>query len=117
MTKNHLQIVVYKSPQQYFEEILGIKCYSFSLNPDREEQVPMPLLALPLVSPPTPPDLPNLKMHCLALNAMMIFMNNDAFMQDVVDDMNEDNPCTCGNMKYELNKDREKFTFLRYSKD
>jgi len=94
MTKNHLQIVVYKSHKQYFEELLGI----------REPLVTLPILP---VSPP------NLKMHCLALNAMMIFMNNDAFMQDVIDDMNEDNPCTCGNMKYELNKDR-KFTFLRY---
>jgi len=116
MTKNYLQIVVYKSPQQYFEEILGIKCYSFSLNPDREEQVPMPLLALPVELPLEQPPS-ELKTHCLALNAMMIFMNNDAFMQDVVDDMNEDNPCTCGNRKYELNKDREKFTFLRYHKD
>ena len=43
----------------------------------------------------------------------MIFMNNDAFMQDVVDDMNENNPCTCGNMKYKLKKD-SKFSFLRY---
>ncbi len=43
----------------------------------------------------------------------MIFMNNDAFMQDVVDDMNENNPCTCGRLKYKLNKD-SKFKFLRY---
>jgi hypothetical protein len=113
---NNLQMIVYKSPEQYFKELLGIKCYSFALNPE-EEQQPLPLLALPLVSPPSPPNLPNLKAHCLALNAMMIFMNNDAFMQDVVDDMNENNPCTCGNRKYELNKDREKFTFLRYKKN
>jgi hypothetical protein len=100
MTKNHLQIVVYKSPKQYFEELLGLATLPLALT-------------LPS-SPSPPPSLPNLKAHCLALNAMMIFMNNDSFMQDVVDDMNEDNPCTCGNRKYELNKDREKFTFLRY---
>jgi len=93
MTQNHLQIVVYKSPKQYFEELLG-------------------LVTLPIIlPPPTPPS--NLRTHCLALNAMMIFMNNDSFMQDVVDDMNEDNPCTCGRMKYKLNKD-SKSSFLRY---
>jgi hypothetical protein len=107
---NNLQMIVYKSPEQYFKELLGIKCYSFALNPE-EEQQPLPLLALPLASPS--PIVSDLKTHCLALNAMMIFMNNDAFMQDVVDDMNENNPCTCGRLKYKLNKD-SKFKFLRY---
>ena len=107
---NNLQMIVYKSPEQYFKELLGIKCYSFALNP--EEEQPLSLLDLPLA--PSSPIVSDLKTHCLALNAMMIFMNSDAFMEEVVDDMNENNPCTCGNRKYELNKDREKFTFLRY---
>jgi hypothetical protein len=55
---------------------------------------------------------PDVKSMALAINALMIFANNDRFMQDVVDDLNEDNPCKCGNRKFVLNK--KKTSFLRY---
>jgi hypothetical protein len=47
----------------------------------------------------------------MAYNVMRIFINNDEFMQDVVDDMNENNPCS--RLKYKLNKDFPK-SFLKY---
>ena len=56
----------------------------------------------------------DIKNMAITMNALMIFMNNDNFMGDVVNDMNKDNPCTCGNRKFVLNKNRKKTSFLRY---
>jgi len=114
--QNDLQVVIYKSQEKFLSDYLPKKqfsVFSFAMKPSTFQENGYAVSYCDEEDLPTEDLLTDdkIKSMAMAYNVMRIFINNDEFMQDVVDDMNENNPCS--RLKYKLNKDFPK-SFLKY---